>query len=181
MGSQASFESCPLMILLTCLKGGFGYNSYLRLPTIDQICNFPLIDNSFGSAGTDPVALLSEFTSTSNPPQPYQGWISDQDGPMWFAAGLQCKAVQVLDVNALVVLSFNPGVTLGIFATAVGMMPSGPDASRDTSLLYIELGIECVLDISHGTFLCEASLSPNSFVLNPTCHLGGGTYCTYNA
>ena len=98
---------------------------------------------------------------------------------MWFAAGLQCKAVQVLDVNAVVVLSFNPGVIIAIFAHAVGMMPSGPDANRETSLLFIELGIEVVLDIGHGTFICAATLSPNSFVINPSCHLGGGKSWPY--
>jgi hypothetical protein len=155
------------------ITAGFGFNSYLRMPDLPSLLDFPLISNSFDPPGPDPVALLEKFTGTS-PPEPYQGWISDMDGPMWFCAGLTCKAVQMLNVNAVVTLAFDPGLKIGIFAHAVGMMPGGPDANKDDSFLYIELAMDVIIDIAGGAFICEANLSPNSFVLDPMCHLSGG-------
>ena len=161
------------------ISAGFGYNSYLRLPTLPELLDFSLVSNSYGTAGPDPTVLLEKFTGSSTPPQRYEGWISDMDGPMWYAAGLQCKAVQMLDVNAVVVLDFDPDVKIAIFAHAIGLMPGGEDANKDTSFLYIELAIEAVIDIGHGAFTCEATLSPNSFVLDPMCHLSGGFALCY--
>ena len=45
--------------------------------------------------------------------------MTPQEGSIWLAAGLEVKAFSVLDVHAVVVVEFNPYVTLGIFAEAV--------------------------------------------------------------
>jgi hypothetical protein len=87
------------------------------------------------------------------------------------AAGLKVTAFQMLSVDAVVVFEFNPDIRLGIYGVAVFDAPS---QQSPVKFAHVELGIVCVLDIQAGVFKVEAQLSPNSFILHPSCHLTGG-------
>ena len=91
---------------------------------------------------------------------------------MWFAAGLEVLAFKALDVHAVAVVEIDPYVTLGLFADAVCSLPAGQP--RDSCFTYVELGITCRVDIKNGSFSVEGKLSPNSFIIHPSCHLLGG-------
>lgn len=160
--------------------GGFGYNSYLRYPSLAEIYNFPFVDNPSNDSLSkpDPLTILTSLTGT-DPSNPNAGWVSDQEGSIWLAAGLKVKAFQTLSINAVVVLEFNPYVSLGIFADAVASMPASTGGTPPFYILYVELGIVATVDFQGGTLRVEASLSPNSFVLNPLCHLTGGFALCY--
>jgi hypothetical protein len=158
--------------------GGFGYNSYLRYPSLAELYQFPFIDTPSGLSGGDPLAILQSLTN-NDPSNKNKGWVSDQEGSIWLAAGLKVKAFQTLSVNAVVVLEFNPYVNLGIFADAVASLPAATDSSPPTYVLYVELGIAATVDFHGGTMRVEGSLAPNSYVLNPLCHLSGGFALCY--
>lgn len=91
---------------------------------------------------------------------------------LWFAAGLEVKAFQALDVRAVAVFKIDPDVSLGLFADAVCSIP--PAMPRNNCYIYVELGITCRIDIKHGSFSIEGKLSPNSFIFHQSCHLLGG-------
>lgn len=160
--------------------GGFGYNSYVRYPSLAELYSFPFVDNPAASSlsASDPLEILKSLTN-DDPTNPNKGWVSDQEGSIWLAAGLKVKAFQTLSINAVVVLEFNPYVSLGIFADAVASLPAATDGKPPFYILYVELGIVATVDFHGGTFRVEASLSPNSFVLNPLCHLSGGFALCY--
>jgi hypothetical protein len=102
----------------------------------------------------------------------FKNWVHPQNESLWFAAGLEVKAFEVLDVRAVAVVEVDPYVSLGIFADAVCSLP--PSQPPSSCFVYVELGITCRVDIHHGSFSVDGKLSPNSFVLHPSCHLGGG-------
>jgi hypothetical protein len=158
------------------ITAGFGYNSFLRYPTVDEVDSFPFISGSYGDPGSDPLALLVNLTETSEPPKPGTGWISSREGPLWLAAGLEVKAFQTLSVQAVVVLEFNPYVSLGIFAKAIAAIPAPPSGALSVkeAFVYAELGIVSSVDFQAGTMSVQAKLSPNSYILDPACHLAGG-------
>lgn len=158
------------------ITAAFGYNSSLRYPTIDEVDQFPFIGGSLGSPGSDPLDLLVKLTDATQPPKPGTGWITPREGPLWLAAGLEVKAFQTLTVQAVVVLEFNPYVSLGIFAKAVAAIPAPPSGapSSEGAFVYAEIGIVSSVDFQAGTMFVQAKLSPNSFILNPACHLTGG-------
>ena len=55
-----------------------------------------------------------------------------------------------------------------------------PDVPRLLCFTYVELGLLAYVDFHQGQFRVEAQLSPNSFVMNPLCHLSGGfALCTW--
>ncbi|PPJ51887.1 hypothetical protein CBER1_09060 [Cercospora berteroae] len=151
---------------------GFGYNSNLRLPTIAQVPSFPFIANTVGGENSDPLTVMNQLVGQAD------SYVKPQEDSFWIAAGLQAKALQALDVSAVVILEFNPYVNLGIFAKAIAQMPPAP-TPRIACFIYVELGIMCTIDFHAGAFRVEAQLSPNSFVIHPSCHLTGGFALCY--
>ncbi|KAK2465658.1 hypothetical protein APHAL10511_002202 [Amanita phalloides] len=79
-------------------------------------------------------------------------WVTPQNNSFWFA--------------------IDPYVSIGLFADAVLSLP--PKLPRERSYVYVELGITSRVDIRNGAFSVEGKLSPNSFILHPSCHLLGG-------
>ena len=155
---------------------GFGYNSNIRFPSIEEVPNFPFISNSAGGAGADPLDVMQKLSSTD----PNTGVVTPMDGSYWLAAGLEGKAFEILDVSAVIVIEFNPYVNLGIFARAAAQMPPEP-TPRIACFTYVELGIAASCDFHNGALIIEAQLSPNSFVMNPLCHLTGGKYIIFDS
>jgi len=146
------------------------YNSHLRYPTADDILEFPLVQGisaesaSSAASSSNVLSVLSDAV--------FKTWVNPQDGSLWFAAGLEVLAFETLDVRAVAVIEIDPYVSLGLFADAVCSLP--PAEPRNLCFVYVELGISCRVDIKHGLFSVEGKLSPNSFVLHPSCHLLGG-------
>jgi hypothetical protein len=93
---------------------------------------------------------------------------------LWFAAGLRVSAFKALDVDAVAVIELDPDISLALFAKVVFAFPP-----KGRSFVYAELGIACRLIFKQGLFTAEASLSPNSYVLDPSCHLSGGLALCY--
>ena len=146
------------------------YNSHLTYPSVDNVLDFPLVkgigpQSVGGAAGSSNVlSILSDPVLTT--------WVHPQEGSLWFAAGLEVLAFEVLDVRAVAVVEVDPDVSIGIFADAVCSLP--PEEPWEVCYVYVELGITCRVDPKHGSFSVEGKLSPNSFVINPSCHLLGG-------
>ncbi|OIW33122.1 hypothetical protein CONLIGDRAFT_666486 [Coniochaeta ligniaria NRRL 30616] len=135
---------------------GFGYNSFMRLPTVDE----QAADMFKVFQGGDPA------------------WVTPRLDANWLAAGLEVTALQVLDINALVVVTFDPSVVMGIFADAVGSFP--PELpSTANKILYVELGLAGTVDFAAGSMVIEAKLAPTSYILDPSCHLTGGFALCY--
>ncbi|KAF3155393.1 hypothetical protein TWF751_003250 [Orbilia oligospora] len=146
------------------LTGGFGVNSDINVPTIEQVVNFPFIKpDGTGGPNDTPLDTIKNLLSDT--------WFTPSEGKFWVAAGLKVNAFQMLSVDAVLVLQFNPSVKIGIYGVATCDIPSSKSSVK---FAYVELGISSCLDIEAGTFKVEAQLSPKSFVLHHSCHLTGG-------
>ncbi|KPI35811.1 uncharacterized protein AB675_11081 [Cyphellophora attinorum] len=156
-------------IELSDVCGGFGYNSAVTLPTASQVFQFPFIgDNMTSKVGGDPLATITNLTDGV--------WITPRPSSLWLAFGAKVEAFSVLSIDAVVVVEFNPYVTLGIFADAIATVPPSETdgASSQGKLAYVELGITGVVDFQAGSLIVTAQLAPSSFILDPDCHLTGG-------
>lgn len=161
----------PLVTLefaeISGVTGGFGYNSNVRIPSADQVTNFPFVATQelSGSTGSA-LETLERLTSVDA-----DGWFSPLNSTYWAAAGLKVDAFKMISLDAAVVVQFGTSIKLGIFAAAVVDVPN-----KESPLKYahIELGISVVVDFDYGVFKAEAQLSPNSYILHPDCHLTGG-------
>jgi hypothetical protein len=156
------------------VRMGFGYNSFVTPPTIDQLTSFPFINDTVtASAGSDPFLIVQTMTQTGPP------WVTPKQDEYWLAAGLSASVFDCLTVTAVAMLEVKAGgFDLAIYGDAVAMMP--PDApSRESCLVYVELAMVVEFNMGEGYFRVEAALAPTSFLLVPQCQLTGGFALVY--
>ncbi|KAI1124285.1 hypothetical protein F5Y10DRAFT_269275 [Nemania abortiva] len=148
------------------LCGGFGYNSSVRLPTVDEVYEFPFVASSALSNSANALDVLQKLVDPSG-----SGWFKPLDKTYWLAVGLGVGAFQMLVIDAVVVVQFGSAIKLGIFAVATASIPTPASSFK---LAHAELGIAAVADFDYGTLKIDAQLSPRSYILDPNCHLTGG-------
>jgi hypothetical protein len=190
VGSYASMSGTPSMFVfaqatgsfggppaffITGLAAGFGYNSSLRLPTMDQIYQFPLIagaqdPSKIGGSSPSPTTVLSILLGLNGGTP----WITQQVGQYWFAAGLQFTSFQLVSTNALLVIEFGKRILFAILGLSRASFPMPGTAPASVRYAFVELQIGTIVDPDQGAFSLTAVLSPNSFLLDPSCKLTGG-------
>ena len=139
--------------------GGFGYNTSVRFPTINNVQDFPFLSHK--PASTASGALTSMLNS---------GWFSNKKGQNWVAVGLTILAFQTLTVSAVVAVEWGSGTKLGIFGLATAEMPK----MVPVKFAVVQLGIVASVDFDAGILKVDGQLTPASYVLHPSCHLTGG-------
>ncbi|KAL4922825.1 hypothetical protein BDW62DRAFT_196833 [Aspergillus aurantiobrunneus] len=142
--------------------GGFGYNSSLTLPTAQNVPNFPLIKPPAGSK-QNPRSAIEELLSSD--------WFNPKNGSFWIGAGLSVTAFQMLSVQAVVLVQWDPAVKLALAALATASFPGGKIQRK---FAHVELGMTAVIDMEAGIMRVDAELTPASYILDPSCHLTGG-------
>lgn len=155
---------------LSGLTGGFGYNSDLRLPTVDNVTTFPFLADT--ATGSDPLTVLTSLTSQQPP------WFSPKEGPIWIAGGLTVAAFQVINIKAVVVVDLTEDVIFAIFGDCTAAIPESATSNAERFAL-IDMGVLAVLDYAKGIFHTEGQLTPKSFILSQDCHLSGGFALAY--
>lgn len=141
------------------LVGGFGYNTSVRAPTIDNVQDFPFLA---ASPPGEPANALTAMLGG--------GWFADKEGQNWVAAGLTVLAFQTLTVNAVIVVEWGSGVKLGVFGLATAEMPR----AVAKKFAVVQLGVVATIDVDAGIMKVDGQLTPASYVLDPSCHLTGG-------
>ncbi|KAI0190074.1 hypothetical protein EV127DRAFT_340291 [Xylaria flabelliformis] len=160
----------PLVTLefaeISGVTGGFGYNSQVRIPTVDQIPTFPFVDQNSVESAQTALEALEKLTSPSG-----HGWFKPQNDMFWAAAGMKVDAFQMISLDAVVVIQFGNSVRLDIIGVALVDIPNSRSSLK---FAHVELGIAVHLDFDLGLLAAEAQLSPKSFILHPSCKLTGG-------
>lgn len=155
----------PAFFFVTGLSAGFGYNRSLTLPAQDQVQTFPLV------AGlTDPSQIGGANAGPGQALQALQNWVQPAQGVYWIAAGVQFTSFELINSNALVVVEFGKNFEIAVLGLSRIRLPqAGP-----VTYAYVELGLEVIIDPSDGLFSATAVITPNSYVIDPACHLTGG-------
>ncbi|KAF8848465.1 hypothetical protein BDZ45DRAFT_269894 [Acephala macrosclerotiorum] len=175
----AKLDSPLIELELATISGvrlGFGYNSLVRSPSINQLTSFPFInDTGTSGAGNDPMAKLKSLVEIPKD----QPWVTAKQDSYWFAAGMSITAFDILQVTAVAMFAFHDsGPIISLFADAVAqMLPAAND--RREMIVYVEIGLVAEVNFGDGYFRVEASLAPTSFLLVPQCHLEGGFALVY--
>lgn len=160
---------------LTGIALGFGYNSDLRVPTINQVQQFPFIEvlpNSFppgrGTPAKTPQAALSELLDTVPP------WVTQTPGPIWIAAGITFTSFDIVNSQALVIVETGSDLTLALIGTSTAQFPQGLSPTSPELYAYLGLDLELLIKPDAGIFSLEAVISNQSFLLDRSCVLTGG-------
>lgn len=161
----------PPAFFVTGLAGGFGYNSSLRLPGINEVYQFPLVAGAqdpsvIGGPNATPAQVLASLMGLNGGTP----WITPAIGQYWFAAGLQFTSFSLVSTNALLIAQFGNHLQFALLGLSRARFPmAGP-----VTYAFIELQLQVIIDPTVGEFGVSAVLSPNSYLLDPSCRLMGG-------
>jgi hypothetical protein len=155
----------PSFFFITGVAAGFGYNRSLKIPKQNQVQDFPLV-----AAMTDPAAIGGENPTPGQVLQKLDDWITPTRGEYWLAAGINFTSFDIVNSNALVAMEFDKKFEVLILGLSKIKLPT----EGDHIYVYAELMLELVLIPDDGVFSAAAVLSPNSYVIDPACHLTGG-------
>ncbi|KAI1872499.1 hypothetical protein JX265_005379 [Neoarthrinium moseri] len=160
LGPLITFEFATI----SGVTAGFGYNSSMRLPTVNTITDYPLISNPAPST-PDPQGIMRKLKENKQ-------WFSPQQGSFWIAAGLDVVAFEMLDVSAVLAIQWDPNIKIGIFAIATADIPA--KVAGKFAFAHVQLGMTAIIDVAAGTMKIDGQLTPSSYILHPDCHLTGG-------
>jgi hypothetical protein len=152
---------------VTDVRVGVGYHSALRLPTLQDVTQFPLIQPVEGDTALKILEKLSEKNAPSG-----GKWVSPKNDSYWFAAGCSITLVELLDITAVIIFEFNPKLVLNISALATTQLPRAASSKLPT-FLSLQLGVTSTLDFQHGSLTAGGALSPNCYLFDPNCHITG--------
>ncbi|MGD0735323.1 MAG: DUF6603 domain-containing protein [Terracidiphilus sp.] len=166
----------PPAFFVTGIALGFGYNSNLRIPTIDEVASFPFVEvlptsmtpntGVFGPNPT-PQSVLDVIMNTS------PAWVSPQQGSLWFAAGITFTSFEMVNSQALILVQFGRDLVIALVGTSRAQFPQGAGSGTPV-YAYIELDLLVELSPSQGVFSVQALLAQSSFLLDKACMLTGG-------
>ncbi|RLU81814.1 hypothetical protein CTZ27_31940 [Streptomyces griseocarneus] len=164
----------PPAFRVTAVKAGFGYNSGLRVPSIDQVAGFPLLRGLAGAGeGTppEPLDVLKELTEgTDGAP----AWVTPHEGSTWLALGLDADIFEIVHCKALAFAEFGPDdLVVGLLGSAKAQFPD-PAKGLGEPYASVELDISAVYRHSADMLAVDARLAPDSFLLDRSVHLTGG-------
>ncbi|WP_372405197.1 DUF6603 domain-containing protein [Streptomyces luteireticuli] len=164
----------PPAFRVTGVKAGFGYNSSLRVPAIDQVAGFPLlrgIDGAGRDTPPEPLDVLKELTEgTDEAP----AWVTPREGSIWLALGVNADVFEIVHCKALAFAEFGPDdLVVGLLGSAKAQFPD-PGKKMGEPYASVELDISAVYRRSADMLAVDARLAPDSFLLDRAVHLTGG-------
>ena len=160
----------PPCFFVMGLAAGFGYNRSLKIPSIEQVQEFPLL-----AAMNDLAAIGGEDASPGERLEKLGDWIPPAPGAYWLAAGVSFTSFKIVNSNVLAVVEFGKEFAISIMGLSTVKLPHDGH-----TYAYAELMIQIVVKPAEGVISAMALLSPNSFVFDPACHLTGGfAFCVW--
>ena len=154
----------PPAFFVTGLAAGFGVNRALTLPAPDQVATFPLVEAAQGSGAQDAPDALAQLSTG--------GWVPPTLGEYWVAAGVTFLSFGLIKGFVLLVVEFGHDLVIALLGSAALALPTQSDDKQPYA--YVEITLEAVLRPADGVFSLEALLTPDSFLIDPSCQLTGG-------
>ena len=167
-------------IQFTGIVFGYSYNRRAKIPTIENVADFPLVKIVMGQGGyqseDETFELHNQLAKPVDDPiaifQKMKDYLVPELGQQFACGGVRFTIAGTIDCFALIVVQWGGGeFEISLLGLARFRLP------RDTTaraICYIELQILMTLKPKEGTFKLQALLSNNSWVINSDCKLTGG-------
>jgi hypothetical protein len=150
----------PPFLFILGLGGGVGINRELIVPDITGVETFVLVeaidDNSLAN---DPMTALMQMGQLMPP----------RRGAYWIAAGLHFSTFALVTTTAVVYVSLDRGVEIGVLGLSRMALPT-----PDVALVNIELALKARYSTAEQLLSIQAQLTDNSWLFYKDCQLTGG-------
>jgi hypothetical protein len=168
----------PPAFFVTGLALGFGYNSEVTIPTIDEVATFPFIQvlptstvgnpKLLGGPNAPPLDVLNKILDPNfhNP-----AWVHEEKGSLWLAAGITFTSFELVNSQALLMVDAGSELVIALVGTSRAQFPQ---AGGEVVYANIELDLLVRFAPSEGIFSLQAVLASSSFLLDRACVLTGG-------
>jgi hypothetical protein len=158
--------------IITGFALGFGYNRYLKVPSIDKLLDFPLVAQAVeptDSKFSDDSELITKKLSEMDKYMP----ISIGSG--FVAIGLKFTCFQMLDCFALLTVAFGEDFEINLLGIAKMKIPTPAKDSKNTScILNMTMLLRARFSLIEGVISIEGQLASDCYILSPDCRLTGG-------
>lgn len=168
----------PPAFFVTGLALGFGYNSKVTIPTIDEVATFPFIQvlptstvpntNLLGGPNASPLDVLNKIL---DPNLHSPAWVHEEKGSLWLAAGITFTSFELVNSQALLMVDAGSELVIALVGTSRAQFPQ---AEGEVVYANIELDLLVRFAPSEGVFSLQAVLASSSFLLDQACVLTGG-------
>ena len=150
----------PPFLFVLGLGGGVGINRELIVPDITGVETFVLVeaidDNSLAN---DPMSALLQMGQLMPP----------RRGAYWIAGGLHFSTFALVTTTAVVYVSLDRGVEVGVLGLSRMALPDS-----DVALVSIELALKARYSTAEQLLSVQAQLTDNSWLFYQDCQLTGG-------
>lgn len=166
----------PAFFFVTGLSFGFGLNRALKLPTINEVQNFPLVQ-----AATNPNYLGKDLDLRMVSSK-LGVYIYPSVGNFWVAAGIKFSSFGLINSFALLSVSFGTQFEIALLGTSkLQIPPELPGSSSVPVIVSVEMAFKIAFSTESGLLSFEARLTENSYVLRRDFMLRGGFafYCWF--
>jgi hypothetical protein len=158
--------------IITGFALGFGYNRYLKVPSIDNLLDFPLVAEAVepsDSKFSDDSELITKKLGQMDEYMP----ISIGSG--FVAIGLKFTCFKMLDCFALLTVAFGEDFEINLLGIAKMKIPTPAKDSKNTScILNMTMLLRARFSLSEGVISIEGQLASDCYLLSPDCRLTGG-------
>lgn len=167
----------PPPIVFTGLCLGFGFNSRVNLPELDEVTKFPFVralghmKDVLGIEPGKPVSPTGVLEKVTGGPK---AAVVPANGQMWLAAGLSFSVAEILDASGLLIVQFGDDLVVALMGTISADFPArSAGSSQAPSVAHLELGFRALYEHSKRRFALDAALSDNSWIVYKDCKLTG--------
>jgi hypothetical protein len=155
-------------LFVTGLAGGFGINTSLTLPSIDNVGKYILLPGIAPPEQSTPAetikSVLDQLRTTVVPAA----------GEYWVAAGIRLTSFEMIDSQVVVSVEFGVEVQVGVVGMVTMNFPTGAGAD---AVAHVEIDLIASFTPSTGLLSCEGRLSQQSFLFGGFIKLTGGFAC----
>jgi hypothetical protein len=151
----------PPMFFVTGIGAGVGINRLLKMPPIDQMPGYPLVQ-----------ALDINSPVSQSPDQALdalRAYFPESQGAFWIAAGISFTCYTIIEGIIVLGVAIGDGLEIDVLGLARAGLPN-PAAP----LVEIELALLARFSTKEGVLWIQAQLTDNSWLLTKDCRLTGG-------
>jgi hypothetical protein len=163
----------PPCFLITGFSLGFGYNRYLKVPSIETLTDFPLVAQAMGGVSDSETSETGELITEQL--SKLDKYVTLSPGSGFVAIGLKFTCFKMLDCFGLLTIAFGEGFEINLLGIAsMQIPPVAPDSIGVSPAAKMTMVLRARFSLDEGVLSNEGQLTADSYILSKSCRLTGG-------